>query len=138
MPNLIRPPDDKDRAAFLRMLFLRTEQRLLAEIRRKRAQGYVEYAEVAALKRTQKILQDMVDESWDYVPAMIEKVFYHSDAAARGYANAAGLTITQTSVVEQLANNLLGDIIEAAETAQKSIEEGFQVGRREAGSLRIS
>ena len=99
MPNLIRPPDDKDRAAFLRMLFLRTEQRLLAEIRRKRAQGYVEYAEVAALKRTQKILQDMVDESWDYVPAMIEKVFYHSDAAARGYANAAGLTITQTSVV---------------------------------------
>ena len=136
MPNLIRPPDDKDRAAFLRMLFLRTEQRLLAEIRRKRAQGYVEYAEVAALKRTQKILQDMVDESWDYVPAMIEKVFYHSDAAARGYANAAGLTITQTSVVEQLANNLLGDIIEAAETAQKSIEEGFQVGRREAGSLR--
>ena len=74
MPNLIRPPDDKDRAAFLRMLFLRTEQRLLAEIRRKRAQGYVEYAEVAALKRTQKILQDMVDESWDYVPAMIEKV----------------------------------------------------------------
>ena len=35
------------------------------------------------LKRTQKILQDMVDESWDYVPAMIEKVFYHSDAGAR-------------------------------------------------------
>ena len=30
------------------MLFLRTEQRLLAEIRRKRAQGYVDYAEVAA------------------------------------------------------------------------------------------
>ena len=42
MPNLIRPPDNKDRSAFLRMLFLRTEQRLLAEIRRKRAQGYVD------------------------------------------------------------------------------------------------
>ena len=52
MPKLIRPPDKNDATAFLRMLFLRTEQRLLAEIRRKRSQGYVDYAGVAALKRT--------------------------------------------------------------------------------------
>ena len=64
MPKLIRPPDKNDATAFLRMLFLRTEQRLLAEIRRKRSQGYVDYAGVAALKRTRQILQDMVDESW--------------------------------------------------------------------------
>ena len=89
MPKLIRPPDKNDATAFLRMLFLRTEQRLLAEIRRKRSQGYVDYAGVAALKRTRQILQDMVDESWAYVPTMIETIFYRSEAAANGYANAA-------------------------------------------------
>lgn len=46
-------PDKNDATAFLRMLFLRTEQRLLAEIRRKRSQGYVDYAGVAALKTHQ-------------------------------------------------------------------------------------
>lgn len=136
MPKLIRPPDKNDATAFLRMLFLRTEQRLLAEIRRKRSQGYVDYAEVAALKRTRQILQDMVDESWAYVPTMIETIFYRSEAAANGYANAAGLTATQISVVEQLSNNLLGDIMEAAETTQKSIETVFQVARQEEGALR--
>ena len=136
MPKLIRPPDKNDATAFLRMLFLRTEQRLLAEIRRKRSQGYVDYAGVAALKRTRQILQDMVDESWAYVPTMIETIFYRSEAAANGYANAAGLTATQISVVEQLSNNLLGDIVEAAETAQKNIETVFQVARQEEGALR--
>lgn len=136
MPRLIRPPDEKDSLSFLRLLFLRTEQRLLAEIRRKRSQGYVDYAEVAALKRTQQTLQDMVDESWAYVPTMIETIFYRSEAAANGYTNAAGLTATQIGIVEQLSNNLLGDIIEAAETAQKSVETAFQVARQEEGTLR--
>lgn len=136
MPRLIRPPDEKDSLSFLRLLFLRTEQRLLAEIRRKRSQGYVDYAEVAALKRTQQILQDMVDESWAYVPTMIETIFYRSEAAANGYTNAAGLTATQIGIVEQLSNNLLSDIIEAAETAQKSVETAFQVARQEEGALR--
>ena len=136
MPKLSRPPDKNDATAFLRMRFLRTEQRLLAEIRRKRSQGYVDYAGVAALKRTRQILQDMVDESWAYVPTMIETIFYRSEAAANGYANAAGLTATQISVVEQLSNNLLGDIVEAAETAQKSIETVFRVARQEEGALR--
>ena len=86
MPNLIRPPDKQDATRFLRMLFLRTERRLIAEINRKRMQGYVDYAEVAALKRTQQILQEMVDESWNYVPTMIESIFYRSEAAANGYA----------------------------------------------------
>lgn len=136
MPKMIRPPDSKDGTAFLRMLFLKTEQRLINEIGRKRIQGYVDYAEVAALNRTQKILQEMVDESWSYVPKMIEKIFYRSEAAANGYKNAAGLTATQLGVVQQLSNNLLGDIVEASVTAQKSIEEVFQVSRQEAGKLR--
>mgnify|MGYP002791419185 CR=1 FL=1 len=133
---LIRPPEGKDLTAFLRMLFLRTEKRLLSEISRKRTQGYVDYAEVAALKRTQKILQDMVDESWNYVPTMIESIFYRSEAAANGYANAAGLTATQMGIVEQLSNNLIGEIVEASTMAQKTMEEVFLVGKRQEGTLR--
>jgi hypothetical protein len=133
---MIRPPDSKDETTYLRMLFLKTEQRLIAEINRKRSQGYVDYAEVAALNRTQQILQEMVDESWSYVPAMIEKIFYKSEAAANGYKNAAGLTASQLGIVQQLSNNLLGDIVEASVTAQKSIEESFQIGRREADKVR--
>lgn len=136
MPKLIRPPDKNDSTAFLRMLYLRTEQRLVTEINRKRQSGFVDYAEVAALKRVRQTLQDMVDECWDYVPKMIETVFYRSEAAANGYANAAGLTATQISVVEQLSNNLLGGIVEAAETAEKSIESAFHVGRMEPGIIR--
>jgi len=136
MPQMIRPPDGKDETTYLRMLFLKTEQRLIAEINRKRSQGYVDYAEIAALNRTQKILQEMVDESWSYVPTMVEKIFYKSEAAANGYANAAGLTASQLGVVQQLSNNLLGDIVEASVTAQKNIEESFQIGRRDADRIR--
>lgn len=136
MPQMIRPPGGKDETTYLRMLFLKTEQRLIAEINRKRSQEYVDYAEIAALNRTQKILQEMVDESWSYVPAMIEKIFYKSEAAANGYKNAAGLTASQFGIVQQLSNNLLGDIVEASVTAQKNIEKTFQVGRREAGKIR--
>jgi len=136
MPQMIRPPGSKDETAYLRMLFLKTEQRLIAEINRKRSQEYVDYAEVAALNRTQKILQEMVDESWNYVPAMIEKIFYKSEAAANGYKNAAGLTASQLGIVQQLSNNLLGDIVEASVTAQKSIKESFQIGRREVDKVR--
>ena len=136
MPKMIRPPDSRDETTFLRILFLKTEQRLIAEIKRKRSHGYVDYAEAAALKRTQQILQEMVDESWSYVPAMIEKIFYKSEAAANGYKNAAGLTAVQLGVVQQLSNNLLGDIVEASVTAQKSIETMFQIGRQEPDRIR--
>lgn len=57
----IRPPKKADVTALLGNLFLRTEQELIREITRKRAAGHVEYAEVAALERVQKILQNMVD-----------------------------------------------------------------------------
>lgn len=136
MPQMIRPPGSKDETAYLRVLFLKTEQRLIAEINRKRSQGYVDYAEVAALNRTQQILQEMVDESWSYVPTMIEKIFYKSEAAANGYKNAAGLTASQLGIVQQLSNNLLGDIVEASITAQKNIEDSFRIGRRDVDKVR--
>ncbi len=134
----IRPPESKDETLFLRRLFLRTERQIVNEITRKRAAGYVDYAEVAALERIQAILRQMQDESWEYVPEMIEKIFYHSEKDAAGYANARSLTSAQTAVVQQLSNNLLGQITEAAETALESARKVFLIGRLEADPFRES
>lgn len=135
MATKIRPPEKADVTALLRNLFLRTEQELIREITRKRAAGHVEYAEVAALERVQKILQNMVDTSWSYVPVMIEKIFYHSDKDAAGYANARTITgtcsVTQIAIMEQLANNLQGELMEMAGTAKQSVENVFTIARLE-------
>ncbi len=135
MATKIRPPEKADVTALLRNLFLRTEQELIREITRKRAAGHVEYAEVAALERVQKILQNMVDTSWSYVPVMIEKIFYHSDKDAAGYANARTITgtrsVTQIAIMEQLANNLQGELMEMAGTAKRSVESVFTIARLE-------
>lgn len=131
MATKIRPPKKADVTALLRNLFLRTEQELIREITRKRAAGHVEYAEVAALERVQKILQNMVDTSWSYVPVMIEKIFYHSDKDAAGYTNARTITgmrsVTQIAIMEQLANNLQGELMEMAGTAKRSVENVFTI-----------
>lgn len=132
----IRPPKAKDLTLLLRTLFLRTERQIIEEITRKRAAGYVDYAEVAALERVQRILQTMVDESWSYVPQMIEKIFYHSDKHAAGYANARVLTASQTAVMQQLSNNLLGEILEASEIAYQTAQEFFTIARLEADPYR--
>ena len=135
MATKIRPPKKADVTALLRNLFLRTEQELIREITRKRAAGHVEYAEVAALERVQKILQNMVDTSWNYVPVMIEKIFYHSDKDAAGYTNARTITgtrsVTQIAIMEQLANNLQGELMEMAGTAKSSVENVLTIARLE-------
>ena len=135
MATKIQPPKKADVTALLRNLFLRTEQELIREITRKRAAGHVEYAEVAALERVQKILQNMVDTSWSYVPVMIEKIFYHSDKDAAGYTNARTITgtrsVTQIAIMEQLANNLQGELMEMAGTAKRSVENVFTIARLE-------
>lgn len=136
MAKLIRPPNNTDVTRFLIMLFLRTERELIAEIERKRRRGLVEYAEAASLERVQQILQRMVNESWDYVPAMIETIFYRSDKDAAGYRNARVLTAAQTDIVQQLSNNLLGELEEASETVLKSVEAIYTVGRLEVDPFR--
>lgn len=134
--RLIRPPETKDLTLFLRTLFLRTERRIIAEITRKRTAGYVDYAEVAALERVRQILQNMQDECWEYVPEMIEKIFYRSDKDAAGYANARTLTVPQTAVVNQLSYNLLGEIAEASETSYKTVQGFYTIARLEADPYR--
>lgn len=136
--KLIRPPETKDLTAFLRALFLRTERRILDEITRKRAAGYVDYAEMAALERVQSTLQAMQDECWEYVPEMIEKIFYRSDKDAAGYRNARALTATQTAAVNQLSYNLLGEIAEASETAMKTVQVFYTIARLEADPYRAA
>ena len=134
MPKLIRPrqTNKSDMLAFLRMLYLKTEQDIINEIMRKRASNYVDYAEVAALERVQSILQSMIDETWSYVPVMIEKIFYDTFKDIRGYNNARTLTFPQTAVVEQLASNLIGEVVEAAGVAEKTAAGLLAVGRQEA------
>lgn len=136
MNKLIRPPATADVTAFMRMLFLKTEQNLIHEITRKRNADLVDYAEVASLERVQKILQNMIDESWDYIPKMIETIFYHSDKDVAGYRNAMALTTSQTAVVQQLSNNLLGELLEASETVYKSVQTIYTVARLERDPFR--
>lgn len=136
--KLIRPPDTADETRFLRLLFLRTERQIIDEITRKRTAGLVDYAEVAALERVQKILQNMVDESWDYVPQMVEKIFQKSDKDAAGVSNARTLTATQTAAVQQLSNNLLGEILEASETAYKTVQGFYTIARLESDPFRTA
>lgn len=136
--RLIRPPDTADETKFLRMLFLRTERQIIDEITRKRTAGLVDYAEVAALERVQRILQNMVDESWDYVPQMVEKIFQKSDKDAAGVSNAKTLTATQTAAVQQLSNNLLGEILESSETAYKTVQGFYTIARLESDPFRTT
>lgn len=136
MVEKIRPPVSGDVTRYMRVLLQQTEQDLICEIMRKRDQGYVDYAEVAALERVQKTLQNMVDESWEYVPQMIETVFYHTDKDAAGYRNARTLTAAQTAVIQRLSDNLLGELTEAAAGAKRTMERYFTIARLEADPFR--
>lgn len=137
--KLIRPPETKDLTLFLRALFLRTERKIVNEITRKRTAGYVDYAEVAALERVQETLQGMQNECWEYVPDMIEKIFYRATKKdAAGYRNARVLTAPQLAAVDQLANNLLGEIAEASETAYKTVQGFYTIGRLENDPFRAT
>ena len=121
MPPRIVAPNRNGAAAFLVRLFTLTEQQLIAEITRKREQGYVDYAELAALERVRKTLLGMTKKSSEYVPLAIEREFYKGEAARAGYANARAIASpTRLKVIEQLTDNLLGEIEEMAESAYQS------------------
>lgn len=131
MPTKIRPwKRGKDVLSYLRALYLQSEQDIIDEIARKRTLGYVDYGEVAALERIQATLHTLVDETWRYAPVMVEKIFYDTYKDIRGYRNARALTMPQTAIAEHLANNLIGEVMEAAGTAERSAR-GFLVGRTE-------
>ena len=141
MPVTIVPPGRNASAAALQKIFEDTQEKLIAEILRKRSKGYVDYAEVAALERVRKTLQKMVKGAEKYVPLAVEHEFYKRPESLQAYANArASINPGRTRAVEILSDNLLGEVEEMAETAyQSTASKLFLVGRaqedifREAG-----
>ena len=138
MPPVIVPPSENGSQAYLLALFRQTELKLIREIARKRGQGYVDYAEVAALERVRRTLQQMTKDAEKYVPLMIEHEFYQGAEAAAGYANAQALiNPARSRAVEILADNLLGQVEEMAQTAyQSTASKLFLVGRLESDLFR--
>ena len=125
MAPRIAPPSRNAAAQALLELYQSTERRIIQEIARKRTQGYVDYAELAALRRVRKTIQQMVDKSAKYVPLAIEHEFYKGKEAKKGYENAAGLAegaAERDRVAEQLVDNLMGEVQEMAQTAYQSAE----------------
>nr|DAK02320.1 MAG TPA: minor capsid protein [Caudoviricetes sp.] len=133
MPKINKAPNAAELEA-LRKAFLKAETDIINEIARLRSLGNVDYHAVAALNRVQKILKSLEDECWKYVPKMVEKQFYVRVPEARrilepvekhlrGYAAAEALTATQYDVVQQLVNNLMGEVIEAELHVIQSLRE---------------
>ena len=125
MAPRIAPPSRNAAAQALLELYQSTERRIIQEIARKRTQGYVDYAELAALRRVRKTIQQMVDKSAKYVPLAIEHEFYKGKEARKGYENALGMTegtAERDRVAEQLVDNLMGEVQEMAQTAYQSAE----------------
>lgn len=127
-----RQPNERELEA-LREIFLRAETEIINEIASLRQRGLADYHKVAALRRVQEILKAMQEESWEYVPKMVEKMFYVRIPEARrlattarqalmGYQNAMKLSSTQMDAVQLLTLNLMGEIKEASETAYKQVE----------------
>lgn len=131
-------------------LFLRAETRIINELGRLRAKGLIDYHAEAALGRVQEILKSLKADGWEYVPKMVETEFYvhHPERRkipwtglsepvekhVKGYENAK-LTGTQTRVAEILTRQLMLDIDEACDTAEKNLEN-IILGRRKDDAAR--
>ena len=143
MPTLNRAPNERELEKLI-ALFLRAETDIINEISRLRSRGLVDYHAVAALQRVQEILRRMESGCWEYVPKMVEKMFYVRVPEARqiegeygtespdkhrtGYENAAALTGTQTGVIQTLVQNLMGEITDAEMTVMASLQN-MLIGR---------
>ena len=135
--NYVKRPKEEKVVLRMQQLYLKTERKLINEITRKRALGQVDYADVAALERVQKILTDMQSEAFEYVPQMVETIFHgEGEKNAAGYANARALTTAQIDVSQALINNLLGEIVEASNTALESATTWLSIGRLEGDEFR--
>ena len=76
MPALNRAAESRELARLIQA-FLRAETDIVNEIARLRQRGLVDYHAEAALARVQTILRRLEDESWTYVPRMIELRHIH-------------------------------------------------------------
>lgn len=141
MPTLNRAPNEKELEKLIQ-IFLKAETDIINEIGRLRSQGLADYHAVAALERIQAILRKMESDSWQYVPLMVEKMFYVRVPEARkmegmtaaqnlmAYRNAAALTGEQYAIVDQLVASLMGEITDASITALATVQSAL-IGRVE-------
>lgn len=141
MPTLRRAPNERELEKLI-SIFLKAETAIINEIGRLRSQGLADYHAVAALERVQAILRKMESDSWEYVPLMIEKMFYVRVPEARrmegmtaaqnlmAYRNAAALTGEQHAVIDQLVSSLMGEITDATITAYATVQSAL-IGRIE-------
>lgn len=126
MPVQIVPEDSNGAEIYLLKLYFETENKLIQEIIRKRNAGYVDYAEVSALERVRKTLDNMLKQSRKYVPMAIVREF-----SRMGYKNARDIVNPRaTKAIEILTENLMGRLEEAAEVAYKDTAvKLFAIGR---------
>ena len=146
MPSLNRAPNEKELQKLIQ-IFLKAETDIINEIGRLRSQGLIDYSVVAALERVQAILRQMENDSWEWAPKAIEKMFYVRVPEARrvpgesitkhirAYNNAAALTAEQHAIVDQLVANLMGEITDATLTAYATVESAL-IGRVEPDVFR--
>ncbi len=147
MPTLSRP--NQRELDKLISIYLKAETDIINEIARLRSQGLIDYHAVAALERVQAILNKMQSDSWEYVPRMIEKMFYVRVPEARkkldvpetpakhfmGYVNAQNLTGEQTDIVQKLTMNLMTELSDASLVVLSSLGNAI-LGRRENDVVR--
>lgn len=126
----------------LRQIYLRAEEKIISEIARKQARGFVTYGEHLALERVQKTLQGMMDATWEYVPRLIEKQYLYGKISELGYKNAGAFTTTDLNVISRLVTNLMGELTEAVATAQITLQatwqESVKIARLEQDVFRTS
>ena len=146
MPTLQRAPNEKELEKLI-SIYLKAETDIINEIGRLRSRGLVDYHAVAALERVQAILRKMESDAWEYVPKAIEKQFYvrvpearkalevpeTAEKHAAGYYNAgvgADLSAAQWSIVDNLTQQLMGEITDATMTAMATVQSAI-LGRIE-------
>lgn len=144
MPTLNRAPNEKELQKLIQ-IFLKAETDIINEIGRLRSSGLTDYSAVAALERVQAILRQMENDSWEWAPKAIEKMFYVRVPEARkiaetpikhlrGYQNAlqisGDLTAEQHAVIDTLVANLMGEITDASMMVMATLQSAL-IGRIE-------
>lgn len=126
----------------LRKIYLDAELSIYDAIAYKQGRRLVDYGQRAALERVQAILQALIDESWEYVPKIVQGQYLLGKKAELGYANAAQLTITDHSIIEGLVNRLMGELIEANVSTLATLNAAWthaeRVGRLAAPEYRAN
>ena len=88
----LKPVPYTEEMVKLRKLFLRAEQDLINIIGYKKERGQVIYSHGAQLERVQKTLQTFIDDSWKYVPNLVEEQYLMGKQHQLGYKKAVALT----------------------------------------------